>query len=117
MAGEVKLTKAEIVDGVIGLFPGAEVPSGVRLSCCVPFCRRTKAAKSEVIELDVAVIDLADEWICATHWRAVPARLRRLHSAAKRRLRRRRTVRFALVVSRIWDKCQRAAIEAAGGIG
>lgn len=87
-----------------------------RLSCCVPHCRRTKPVSPEIVELDVVVIDLAEEWVCSTHWRQVPVRLRRLHSAAKRRLRERRTVRFALVAGRIWERCKRAAIEAGGGI-
>lgn len=47
-----------------------------RLSCCVPFCRRTRAAGG------------CKEWVCGKHWSGVPAALRASYTAEKRLARR-----------------------------
>lgn len=44
----------------------------VRLTCCVPFCRRTYRNDEGFAE-----------WICAPHWRAVPLRYRRFRRKAR----------------------------------
>jgi len=44
-----------------------------RISCCVPFCRRTRKP-----------VQVYEEWLCANHWRALPRDLRQEHSRLKR---------------------------------
>lgn len=80
-----------------------------RTPCCVPFCRRTKATEQLAARGH-------DEWICADHWRAVPAGLRHLKAAISRRMRRSPTHARAHALARVWGQCKRAAIEAAGGL-
>ncbi|MDQ0510915.1 hypothetical protein [Ancylobacter amanitiformis] len=92
-----------------------------RLQCCVPFCRRTTK-------------DRHDEWVCGKHWSAVPQRERRRLARAGRWYRKRfgqnaawtypagspkriEAVRFDRHWRKCWERCKRAAIEAAGGIG
>ena len=70
--------------------------AGERIACAVPFCRRTYRNKEGF-----------SEWICAAHWRAVPKRLRRLYSSAKRR-RKPMAVRLWL-----YARCKAAAIDRA----
>jgi hypothetical protein len=78
-----------------------------RMSCCVPFCRRTRKDDGRF-----------SEWICPKHWKPVPTRLKALKKACDRRVRS--TLGLAHEererANRIWDRCKRAAIEAAGGI-
>lgn len=92
-----------------------------RLSCCVPFCKRTRKA------------DGSTEWLCGNHWPLVPAKLRRLKSLAERRYKRRYAnrsfwtfpagspdrlgaVRLDRLCNRLWERCKKAAIERAAGI-
>lgn len=79
-----------------------------RLRCCVPFCKGTRGIRKGESELP-------EEWICSKHWPLVPKRLRRLHGMCKRALKQGRDVWD--VAERTWERCKRAAIEAAGGIG
>lgn len=46
--------------------------SAGRITCCVPFCRRTYRNDEGFVE-----------WICAPHWRAVPLRYRRFRRKAR----------------------------------
>ena len=94
--------------------PAAAVIDRVR--CCVPFCRRTKKASPDLVLTEAGVIDFEAEWICPNHWPAVPAQSRRLHGLAKRRAKKRGTIRAIRLGSRLWERCKRQAIEAAGGI-
>lgn len=71
-----------------------------RLSCCVPFCRRTRPAGEY------------SEWICAKHWRHVDQRLRWLHRSWTRRLRREpENDEWRFHYDRVWSKCKAEAIE------
>lgn len=94
-----------------------------RIPCVVPFCRRTAdAAKFEGCEI-----------ICGKHWRMASGTLRRRHSRLIRRYRRRfgnrpyleypagsplriEAVRLDSICQKAWERCKRAAIEAAAGI-
>lgn len=71
--------------------------TAVRLTCVVPFCRRTRSAPRLY------------EWICGDHWPAVPLMTRRVLARAKRR-RDRETFDLA------WRRCKAAAIEIAAGV-
>lgn len=70
-----------------------------RLRCCVPFCRRTTGR-----------YEPPTEWICADHYKLVPAKLKRLRTKALR------TRRIGQLDSWLWREVKRRAIEAAGGI-
>lgn len=91
-----------------------------RIACCVPFCRRTCKGGD-------------GEWICGTHWMAVPARLRRRKYRFFRLYRRRYgdnfwgvyppgsadrfgAVKLDRLCDKAWERCKRAAIELAAGI-
>lgn len=113
-----------------------------RLTCIVPFCRRTRAADRE---------PRYAEWCCGDHWRLVPMKLRRFRTRCLKAVRRACEHRAAVYdqadaaaaklnglmhqddlascraadgeaghamirASRAWERCKRAAIEAAGGI-
>lgn len=82
-----------------------------RIHCCVPFCRATRGDRK------VSPVAQISEWICARHWKAVPARLKRRRAAARRLARKGQTERAAWLDAWLWRECKRAAIEAAGGIG
>lgn len=53
--------------------------TGLRVSCCVPFCKRSRGDWRD----DPVTADM--EWICANHWRALPSRRRRLYSTIHKR--------------------------------
>lgn len=95
-----------------------------RLRCIVPYCRRTTKAEFR-------------EWVCAKHWTVVPKALRRAYRTAMRRARkivgrrpeyreywklrpgspeRLSAVAMWRRVDGCWERCKRAAIEAAVGI-
>lgn len=93
-----------------------------RLSCCVPFCRRTRHNR-----------DNTSEWICGDHWRLVPARLRKRKYRLFRLYRHRYgdnsfwaypggspqrlgAVKLDRLCGKAWEACKRAAIEAAVGL-
>lgn len=91
-----------------------------RISCCIPFCRRTTKHECQ-------------EWICGKHWPLVPRHMRRRDSKLVRLyLRRYGKTSFwqmpagspqriaAIKLSRIcetsWTACKKQAIERAAGI-
>ncbi|MGH6782338.1 MAG: hypothetical protein ACREB5_09560 [Sphingomonadaceae bacterium] len=112
-----------------------------RISCCVPFCRRTVAADR---------IAPSDEWICGTHWPQVPKKVRAFKIKAARAFEKTieaydtinhegaecvaslRTVSSELKArsyaawlhrakaqrrcARAWERCKRRAIESGMGI-
>lgn len=106
--------------------------SGVRLNCCVPFCKRTRGARKG----DTEPIREGQEWICGKHWMAIPKPLRRVRYRIERELDRaiaseplmrepwriekgpRRVAALNLWerARRIWSRCKRAAIERGVGI-
>jgi hypothetical protein len=81
--------------------PTERIGAGDRLSCVVPFCRRTVAGSS---------LARGAEWICSEHWRSVSRRTKLI----KRRAERHGRYRLARMA---WVRCKAEAIEAAGGIG
>lgn len=88
-----------------------------RLSCCVPFCRRTTKRVADQVYIENHFrVDLFAEWICSEHWRHVSDRTRRLHSMAKRRLRKFKDLKNLKIGARLWARCKREAIERAAGI-
>lgn len=95
-----------------------------RQCCCVPHCRRTRKLTYDRLTVDMGgyasgdtiTTDIGEEWICADHWKQVPRNLRTLHFAAKRKVRRTRTLSAMLVFIRVWNRCKRKAIEGAAGI-
>lgn len=101
-----------------------------RMSCLVPFCRRSRGLRKGEIRLP-------SEWICGPHWSGVSKQTRRRKNAnakfIRRELRRQplanqywlmppgcvdrvRAVRMWGNADAIWRRCKREAIEAAGGI-
>lgn len=95
-----------------------------RIPCCVPFCKRTASRDK---------FPNASEIICGKHWRMAPAAWRRRLSRLRRTYRRRfgdngpwfyaggtreriDAWRIKDLDCRLWDRCKKAAIEAAGGL-
>lgn len=80
-----------------------------RISCCVPFCRRTIAIERLLPD---------NEWLCAEHWRAVPRQLKAVRARLRRRRKRlgHQTSVMRGIDARSWELCKRAAIEAVGGL-
>lgn len=94
-----------------------------RISCCVPFCRRTRRFENGD--------GSGSEWICWGHWKLLPLRWRKAYFrawaesepewfAAQKRPPRwmmprpaRQGVRAFSALDRIWDRMKRAAIERA----
>ena len=95
-----------------------------RLSCCVPFCKRTTGKQFR-------------EWICAAHWRAVPREVKLFRRRADKANERARIICDGLTegtadkefvdaimarikaskrAARAWERCKRAAIERGMGI-
>lgn len=85
-----------------------------RLSCCVPFCHRTRGDRKG----DPLVPDM--EWICREHWRLVPSRLKRRRTKIRRIEKRSDDLCIEFRVEeadlKIWAACKRQAIERAAGI-
>jgi len=95
-----------------------------RIPCCVPYCRRTASR---------AKFPHCSEIICGKHWRLAPAAWRRRRSRLARRYRRRfgdnppwhypagspdriDAVRLRRLDNQLWERCKKAAIEAATGL-
>ena len=79
----------------------------LRIGCSVPFCNRTGIPDREG----------HDEWLCATHYRAVDARIKRLRRRIASRMSRAGFPEFlGRMDSRLWQKAKAQAIERAGGI-
>lgn len=105
--------------------PWAEVMGelmATRLSCCVPYCRRTRHNREGF-----------SEWICGDHWRGVPPLLRKRKAKLFRLYRRRygdksfwgypagsphrlAAVKLDRICGKAWEACRKAAIERAVGI-
>lgn len=82
-----------------------------RLSCCVPFCRRTTRSDNPSVEWP------DDAWICGPHYRAVPAIDKVVRRRARRALRRTPDDAQALArYLRLSRRVTRKALEAAGGL-
>lgn len=97
----------------------------MRLSCCVPFCRRTRRMEDGMKP--------ETEWICGKHWPLVSKTLRRRDSKLLRRYVRKfgrndfwqyqagsperiEAVRLARLLEKSWQRCKAQAIERAAGI-
>lgn len=93
-----------------------------RISCCVPFCNRTRHNR-----------DNTSEWICGDHWRLVPSRLKKRKFWLFRRYKKRfgqngfwaypagnekriAAVRLDKLCEMAWKACKSSAIERAGGL-
>lgn len=93
-----------------------------RISCCVPFCRRTCRNDEGYVE-----------HLCGKHWRLADKHLRRRRGKIERRYRRRfgntgfweypagsseriEAVRLWRLLDRLWERCKKQAIERAVGI-
>ncbi|RUW41512.1 hypothetical protein EOA37_09630 [Mesorhizobium sp. M2A.F.Ca.ET.015.02.1.1] len=91
-----------------------------RISCCVPFCRRTRKPGCR-------------EWICHRHWMAIPMHIRRRKYKLDRLYRhlfgdqfwgafpggspkRLMAVKLDRLCLKAWNRCKRVAIEKAAGI-
>lgn len=75
-----------------------------RITCCVPFCRRTYRNDKDF-----------REWICHKHWPLAGRRLRWLYAAWKRR-RRRGHPEAPAKCRELWERCKARAIETALGL-
>ncbi len=79
-----------------------------RIPCLVPFCRRT-AARERFPE--------AEEIICGKHWRMSAWRTRKLYYGVRRKLRRwPNDERLRRLEWRLWERCKRQILQAAGGL-
>lgn len=93
-----------------------------RLSCCVPFCKRTRHNREGY-----------SEWICGDHWRNVSKTLRRRKAKVYRLYRcrfgdnsfwcypggspqRLEAVKLDRICGKVWQACKRQAIERAVGL-
>jgi hypothetical protein len=93
-----------------------------RITCCVPFCKRSYHNREEYTA-----------WICAPHWRAVSVLKRRRCSKMRRQYLRRfganppwaykggspdrlAAAKLYRLRNKAWDSCMRQAIERAMGI-
>lgn len=75
-----------------------------RVSCLVPFCRRT-------IQPDFK----GQEWICGIHWPLTRRSLRQLYFRQKRRFERGDATQLPYIL-RSWNRLKKQAIERAAGI-
>lgn len=84
-----------------------------RLSCVVPFCRRTIARR----RLNVSLQDLEyTEWLCGKHWVLTDRKLRLAKFRRERLFRRYGDMRHLQRAWSIWKLLRRQAIERAAGI-
>lgn len=85
-----------------------------RLSCCVPFCKRTRGDRKN------DPLTSGMEWLCQDHWKLVPARLKRRRAKLRRIEKRSNDLciefRAEEADARVWAACKRKAIEGAAGI-
>lgn len=97
-----------------------------RISCLVPFCRRTRGQRK-----GEGPIREGEEWICGKHWSLIPKAYRRAHQRLCRQARRmelawwklpagspQRTasIRMCQRLARLWRRLRQAAVERAGGL-
>ncbi len=80
-----------------------------RISCCVPFCRRTHANPKGWVE-----------WVCGKHWAMVSKSVRRRRAKVQRAIKREsdpdRVSRLYYCDEVLWRKGLKQAIERAAGI-
>jgi hypothetical protein len=88
----------------------------VRLTCCVPFCKRTRALAPFVVMLEGKDVNFAEVWICDKHWTPLPLERRRAYSTARRHLKKSETVENADSLQKIFEENRELAIEIAAGI-
>lgn len=88
----------------------------MRISCCVPFCGRTRGER-----VGSAKRRRGSEWICADHWRGVSLNSKQMKRRWERKARKtyptdklRDFVCGNAVIW--WNRCKAEAIEAAAGI-
>jgi len=79
-----------------------------RLTCCIPFCRRTVARKGKFSD--------AEEMICGPHWRLVSRKIKRLRAAIRREQRLNRFAHRPDLDDWLWREAKRQAIERSAGI-
>jgi len=75
-----------------------------RLRCCLPFCGRTIRAGKY------------NEWICQKHWQPVAREIKGEYRKAKSAFRRERCEATGTAANQVWERCKRAAVEAAAFI-
>lgn len=88
----------------------------MRLSCCVPMCRRTRARKYPFTVVDGVVVGSSEEWLCQKHWSALPKPMRKRHIDGKRAVRLTREEAAYEASMKIWEECKTRAIETAFGL-
>lgn len=80
-----------------------------RISCQVPFCRRTLRNDEGFLE-----------WVCPKHWPLVPREMKARLRSVKRRVRKLQDrpeayARALKLLDQTWARCRDTAIERAGG--
>jgi hypothetical protein len=83
----------------------------LRLTCEVLGCRRTRGQRKG--EPPIAG---DEQWVCGVHWPAVPLKFRRHLAACRRAMKRAPTRKNIGRAWFAWQRCRRAAIEAAVGL-
>lgn len=77
----------------------------MRISCCVPHCRRTIETES--------IQPVFDEWLCANHWRLVRPIRRKTYLRAKRE-----ALKYGIVIPQrlnvMWEIIKAEAMREAG---
>lgn len=96
--------------------PAIAPPGGCeRLSCCIPFCRRTFRNDKKLTPWPEGM-----ETMCGKHWRLGSVVFRRRHSRLMRLYKRGPSdaIRFQIFImlERLWDRIKKQATERAGGI-
>lgn len=77
-----------------------------RFPCQVPHCGKTTPADRAG----------GTEWLCADHWKLVPARWKSTLRISARRYQKHQTSRYWRMNNRAWRRCVKRAIEVAAGI-
>lgn len=78
----------------------------MRITCCVPFCKRTKPNPDR---------ELA-EWICSRHWQATSKGRREAYRTVARLVRKGYVDERGELMRKLWENLKRQAIERAAGI-
>jgi hypothetical protein len=87
-----------------------------RLTCCISFCKRTRALDPFVVVLEGKDVNFAEVWICQKHWSTLPLERRRAYSTARRHLKKDGTIQNADNLQMIFEENRDLAIEIAAGI-
>ncbi|MCS4088866.1 hypothetical protein [Rhizobium sp. BK176] len=88
----------------------------MRISCCIPHCKRTRRHDPDLVVVDGRVLDFGDEWICQKHWSVLPPALRREHVTAKRKVKRLGDMESEIASATVWRRCKDKASEIAFGL-